>query len=43
MRGICLGLQADLEWNNADSPMAPFGDITPQQVEDVKNLGYRYG
>jgi len=28
--------------NNADSPMAPFGAVTPRQVEDAKNLGYRY-
>ena len=28
--------------NSADSPMAPFGAVTPQQVEGIKNLGYRY-
>ena len=28
--------------NNADSAMAPFGDMRPQQVEDVSDLGYRY-
>jgi tyrosinase len=28
--------------NNADSAMAPFGDVSPQQVEDVSALGYRY-
>jgi tyrosinase len=28
--------------NNADSPMAPFGAVTPRHVEDAQNLGYRY-
>jgi tyrosinase len=28
--------------NNADTPMAPFGAVTPQQVEAIKDLGYRY-
>jgi tyrosinase len=28
--------------NNADSAMAPFGDVSPQLVEDISDLGYRY-
>jgi tyrosinase len=28
--------------NNADSAMAPFGDVSPQQVENIGELGYRY-
>jgi len=28
--------------NNADSPMAPFGDVTPDAVEHITALGYRY-
>lgn len=28
--------------NNADSSMAPFGDVNPRLVEDISNLGYRY-
>jgi tyrosinase len=28
--------------NNADSPMVPFGRVTPQAVEDIAGLHYRY-
>ncbi len=28
--------------NNADSPMVPFGRVTPHAVENIANLGYRY-
>ena len=28
--------------NNADSAMAPFGDVDPRRVEDINDLGYRY-
>lgn len=28
--------------NNADSPMVPFGDVTPNAVERITPLGYRY-
>lgn len=28
--------------NSADSPMVPFGRITPQTVENIANLHYRY-
>lgn len=28
--------------NNADSAMTPFGDVSPQRVEDISSLGYRY-
>lgn len=30
------------EGNNADSPMVPFGRVTPQRVENIADLGYRY-
>lgn len=28
--------------NNADSAMAPFGDVDPRRVENISDLGYRY-
>ena len=28
--------------NTADSAMAPFGDVSPQRVENISDLGYRY-
>lgn len=28
--------------NNADTPMVPFGRVTPQAVENIAALGYRY-
>jgi len=28
--------------NSADSAMAPFGDVSPQRVEKISDLGYRY-
>ena len=28
--------------NSADSPMVPFGRVTPQAVENIADLGYRY-
>jgi tyrosinase len=30
------------EGNNADSPMVPFERVTPQRVENIADLGYRY-
>lgn len=30
------------EGNNANSPMVPFGRVTPQAVEDIAGLHYRY-
>lgn len=34
--------RAEYIGNSADSAMAPFGGVSPQRVEDINDLGYRY-